>query len=162
MFHYYSLFFLNGRADKNLRTDSGAILAVIAGYCRSAKTELLRIESMRIVVVTGKEELLHRRHEAISGRLSSSRLQVWHQPQLLKDHLHSMHLSSEQRVILYCIEPRFTIQTFIAGVFDAFLIHQAAYQVDAKANGRRIRMQPGRVCFIIVRKKIHEWMATDS
>ena len=76
MFNYYSLFFLNGRAEKNLRMDSGAILAVIAGYCRRVKTELLRIESMRIVVVTGKEELLQGRHEAISGRLSPSRLSL--------------------------------------------------------------------------------------
>ena len=129
MFNYYSLFFLNGRADKNLRTDPGAILAVIAGYCRRVKTELLRIESMRIVVVTGKEELLQGRHEAISGRLSPIAACAQPQP---KDHLHSTHISGEQRVTLHCVEPPSTVQTFIAGVFDIFLIHEAVYRVQTQ------------------------------
>ena len=129
MFHSYSLFFLNGRADKNLRTGPGAILAVIAGYCRSVKTELLCIESMRIVVVTGNEELLHGRHEAISGLLSSSRLCINLNARTTYT---ARILSGEQRVTLYCVEPPSTVQTFIAGVFDTFLIHQAVHRVQTQ------------------------------
>ena len=123
---YYSLFFLNGRAEKNLQTDPGAILAVIVGYCRHVKTELLRIESMRIVVVTGKEELLHGRHEAISGRLSPSCLcsaSMQGPPTQ-----HAFIRQTEDNLIL-C---RATIHdpNIHRGVFNTFLFHQAVYRVQ--------------------------------
>ena len=145
MFNYYSLFFLNGRAEKNLRMDSGAILAVIAGYCRRVKTELLRIESMRIVVVMGKEELLQGQHEAISGCLSPSRL-CSASTQGPPTTQHAFIRRTEDNLILR----RATIHdpNIHRGGLRYLSNSPSGLQgTDAKVNGRRIRTQPGMCVF---------------
>ena len=139
-----SLFFLNGRADKILRIDSGAILAVITGYCRIARQSSCVSSRWGSWWSACKKELPHGRHEGVSGRLSSSHFGTARHSNPRTNYI--AHIYRANRGLNYD-------SNIQLGVLNTFLIHKAG--IDAKQMAAEEKCSGVRVCFI-------EWMVTDS
>ena len=126
MSNRYSLLFLNGRADKNLRIDPGVILAVIAGAVElHDRVIVYRVDGDR-----GSQS-------ARRNRCTRPYQSAYHLANFGTGNTRARHA--------------FIKQTPLRANHDSNI--QSG--TEAKVNGGRIRTEPG-MCFIIFRKKMHE------